>query len=138
MALRADSDFPAVFTALRGLLAGHATGLTVRADSGSRYSVDGDVGPATIQAWGGRKKQSRIEVGRVQVGKSYVSFHLMPVYANATLLRELSPGLRSRMQGKSCFNFTRPDEHLFRELDALTGSAIAAFVRAGFVIRAPQ
>ena len=103
------------------------------AESETRYSIEGDVGPATMQAWGGRKRQERIEVGRVQVGKAYVSFHLMPIYANPTLVRELSTGLRSRMQGKSCFNFTTSDEHLFRELDVLTERAIGSFIRAGFV-----
>ena len=138
MASRAHPDFRGVFMALRGILAGHATGLTVAADVGTRYSVEGDVGPATIQAWGGKKRQERMEVGRVQAGKAYVSFHLMPVYANPALLRELSPELRSRMQGKSCFNFTTSDDRLFRELDVLTERAIAAFVRAGFVTRVPR
>lgn len=30
------------------------------------------------------------------------------------------------MQGKSCFNFTAPDETLFAELDALAGRCAAA------------
>ena len=37
----------------------------------------------------------------VQIKKSYVSFHLMPVYANPALLDSLSPALRKRMQGKA-------------------------------------
>jgi hypothetical protein len=132
------ADFPATFAALRGILARHATGLTVTSDSPACHAVAGVVGPATIRAWGGKKRQERIEVGRVQIGKAYVSFHLMPIYANPALLRELSAGLRSRMQGKSCFNFTTSDEHLLRELDALTERAIGSFIKAGFVTPEPR
>jgi hypothetical protein len=40
----------------------------------------------------------------VQIKKNYVIYHLMPVYLNPGLLEGMSPGLRKRMQGKSCFN----------------------------------
>ena len=48
----------------------------------------------------------------------------MPVYVEPSLLDGISPGLRRRMQGKSCFNFAKVDEALFAELEDLT--------RAGF------
>ena len=44
----------------------------------------------------------------------------MPVYGDPRLLADMSPELRKRMQGKSCFNFTRVDEGLFTELTDLT------------------
>jgi hypothetical protein len=56
----------------------------------------------------------------VQVKKNYVSFYLMPVYMFTDLLEGVSPALRKRMQGKSCFNFKRIDESLFAELESLT------------------
>lgn len=59
-------------------------------------------------------------IGAVRIGKRYVSYHLMAVYLFPDLLQGISPELRKRMQGKSCFNFTRVDEHLFNELDELT------------------
>ena len=40
----------------------------------------------------------------------------MPVYAYPDLDEALSPDLRRRKQGKSCFNFTTVDEPLFAEL----------------------
>lgn len=58
--------------------------------------------------------------GGVQVKKRYVSYHLMPVYVNPQLLEGISPALKKRMQGKSCFNFTTSDAALFEELAALT------------------
>jgi hypothetical protein len=59
-------------------------------------------------------------VAGIRVGKSYVSYYLMSVYERPELLDGISPLLRKRMQGKSCFNFTRVDEALMSELEALT------------------
>jgi hypothetical protein len=44
----------------------------------------------------------------------------MPIYVQPSLLDEVSPALRKRMQGKSCFNFAKVDEPLLAELEALT------------------
>ena len=44
----------------------------------------------------------------------------MPVYVNPKLLNNISPELKRRMQGKSCFNFKKIDESLFEELAVLT------------------
>lgn len=63
-------------------------------------------------------------VAGIRHGKRYVSFYLMTVYAFPDLLEAMSPELRRRMQGKSCFNFTAVDEPLFAEL--------AGVVEAGF------
>jgi hypothetical protein len=37
------------------------------------------------------------------------------------------------MQGKSCFNFTRPDDALFAELDRLTAAGFARFRDDGLI-----
>ncbi len=58
--------------------------------------------------------------GAVQVKKTYVAFHLMPIYYFPELLDKVSENLKDRMQGKSCFNFTEIDEKLFKELSTLT------------------
>ena len=58
--------------------------------------------------------------GAVQIKKSYVAFHLMPVYYYPNLLDNISQDLKDRMQGKSCFNFKEIDEKLFKELTTLT------------------
>ena len=71
--------------------------------------------------------------GAVKTGKRYISYHLMPVYVHPDLLERLSPELRRRMQGKSCFNFTRPDEALLAELGQLTAAGFARFQSDGLV-----
>ena len=60
----------------------------------------------------------------LKLGINYVSYYLMPVYIFPDLLSNLSPALKKRMQGKSCFNFTKIDEALFAELDRLTKRCI--------------
>jgi hypothetical protein len=61
-----------------------------------------------------------------RLGARYVSYYLMPVYVQPSLLDGISPGLRRPMQGKSCFNFTKVDEALFAELGELTRTGFDA------------
>jgi hypothetical protein len=63
-------------------------------------------------------------VGGTRVGKAYVSYYLMGAY-DGGLQASMSPALRKRMQGKTCFNFTKIDEALFAELETVTAAAIA-------------
>ena len=62
--------------------------------------------------------------GGVRVGKRYVSYYLMAVYGEPAMMDMMSPELLKRMQGKSCFNFTRVDEPLFAELAKLTQACL--------------
>ncbi len=62
-----------------------------------------------------------------QARKGYVSFYLFPVYMFPDLLERISPQLRARMQGKSCFNFKEVDAPLFDELAKLTESGFERF-----------
>ena len=71
--------------------------------------------------------------GAVKIGKRYVSFHLMPVYVHPDLLDGMSRELRKRMQGKSCFNFTRPDKALFAELETLAAAGFARSQQDGTI-----
>jgi hypothetical protein len=69
--------------------------------------------------------------GAVRLGKSYVSYHLFPVYCCPELLRGLSEPLRARRQGKACFNFKAVEPVLFEELSQLTGQGYRRFQNAG-------
>ncbi|HEX5990976.1 MAG TPA: hypothetical protein VFY70_00285, partial [Thermomicrobiales bacterium] len=71
--------------------------------------------------------------GAVKTGKRYVSFHLMPIYVHPNLLEGISLDLRKRMQGKSCFNFTRQDDVLLEELETLTAAGFARFQDDGTI-----
>jgi len=63
-------------------------------------------------------------VAATRLGKRYVSYYLMAVYGDERLAASISPELKRRMQGKSCFNFTRVDEPLFEELGRITTATL--------------
>ena len=128
-----NPDFESIFVRLRGILEKHSTALTVKADAPGHYSLEASAGPAALRAWGGKVRRPVIPVAWVQVGKAYVSYHLMGVYGNTRLLDGISKELKARMQGKTCFNFKVVDEKLFKELDRLTAQAIADFRKAGYI-----
>jgi hypothetical protein len=126
-------QFEPVFSRLREILQKNRGAFSIAQDSAACYTLDAPVGPAALKAWGGKVKKTRIPVAWVEIGKGYVSYHLMGVYGNPKLLDTCSAELRARMQGKSCFNFKTVDEPLFQELDHLTARSLAGFTKAGFV-----
>jgi hypothetical protein len=119
-------DFRATFEKLKAILKPYEKKLIVVHDTDKNYYLD------TRYMM---KNKQRLFFAAVRVGKAYVSFHLMPVYACPDLLKDLSPELKKRMQGKSCFNFNRVDDQLFRELKKLTRSGFDKFNDAEFLQR---
>jgi hypothetical protein len=117
--LMTDS-FADVFSALRAILKRNAGKLVVSEDSATRFCLQGGSHP---------RHKTPMPIAWVTVGKGYVSFHHMGVYARPDLLKSVSKKLKARMQGKSCFNFTTVDEPLLAELEELTVRAFAAFRR---------
>lgn len=113
------ATFDATFNTLRGLLQPFENDLLVQVDKPGVYELCSKTKTDRI----GRP----LFVAAVQVKKNYVSYHLMPVYAVPELLKGLSPTLKKRMQGKSCFNFTTIEPAQAKELGALTKAGIAAF-----------
>jgi hypothetical protein len=73
------------------------------------------------------KKNYPLMFGGVRLGKNYVSYYLMSVYATAEESKPMSIELRKRMQGKACFNFTAIDEPLFKELAKITKEGAKRF-----------
>jgi hypothetical protein len=121
------------FQALRDLLSTHAAGLTVAADTPQRFCLEAVPGPATLAAWGGKQRRKTIPIAWVERGKSYVSYHLMGLDGNGALAAGLSPALRARMHGKTCFNFQRADAGIMAELREVTDASLAGLRRAGYV-----
>lgn len=116
-------DLDATFAALSAVLRKHASAFSIRTDEPGHLYVE--LQTATPKGRPGF-------FGAVQTRKSYVSYHLMPVYEDPGLLDGISAALRGRMQGKSCFNFTTQDSGVIYELDALTARcAVAAKRSAG-------
>lgn len=69
----------------------------------------------------------------IRLGRRYVSYYLMSVYAEPAAFDDISPELRRRMQGKSCFNFSRVDQDLFDELTDLTARGRDLYAAAGLL-----
>lgn len=113
----AVADLEAVHARLRQLLRPYGSELSLSADGpgGLTLEVPGLEG----EPWG--------YVAGTRLGKRYVSVYLMPVYASSDLAASISPALRRRMQGKSCFNFSAIDERLFAELADLMSRRIPGF-----------
>ena len=128
-----SSQLEPVFVRLRRILEKHAAHLSVADDSVDRYCLEGLIGPATLRSWAGKAKQPRIPVAWVQVGRAYVSYHVMGISGNSKLLEGMSRQLKARMQGKTCFNFKRIDESLLQELEQVTDRGIAVFEKAGYI-----
>lgn len=118
-----QTDFDTTFEKLKEILQKYESKLVVSADESKHYSLE------TTHVM---KNKNRLYFGGVKIGKTYVSFHLMPAYACAELRDKISPELKKRMQGKSCFNFSTPDEKLFKELAQLTKIGFKRFTSKDF------
>ena len=73
------------------------------------------------------EKKQEIWFGGVEIKKNYVSFHLVPLYFFPELLDNISPELKKRLTGKSCFNFKKPDDAVFADLKNLTKAGFETF-----------
>jgi len=108
-----------VFAKLRPVMAKQAARLAVQTDTPREYTLVTKA-PSPFP----QHKGKPMWFGAVKIGKSYVSYHLMPLYMNSALTNTMTPALKQRMQGKSCFNFkTAPDSTTLSELERLTATA---------------
>ncbi len=113
-----------VFSALCGLLQPYRDELRPQTDKPGHLSLESKT-PTY--------KNRPMYFAGVRLGKNYVSYYLMSAYACPDLLKAMSPGLKKRMQGKACFNFTVIDEELFAELARLTEAGFHKFKRLKYL-----
>jgi len=112
------ADFNAAFAVLKPVLMQYADRLTVKADTAVEYTLV-TKSPSPFQ----QHKGQPLYFGSVRLGKAYVSFHLMPIYMCPALVKSISPALKKRMQGKTCFNFrTGPEPELIDAMKQLTAA----------------
>jgi hypothetical protein len=117
--------FAPVFAALKPALTGSAKDLEVKSDTATEYALVSRT-PSPFP----QHKGQPLEFASVRVGKAYVSFHLMPLYMSPRLTGLISPELKKRMQGKSCFNFkTVPPPEAVAELRRLAKAALVEWAR---------
>ncbi len=106
------TNYDEVFTCLRAVMLGAAPTMVITKDEPGALELRTPVtDPKTKQlGW----------FGTVTIKKTYVAYHLMPLYTQPALASALSPELTKRRQGKTCFNFTQRSDPLFKELAQLT------------------
>ena len=119
-----SKEFESIFARLRAILQKHAGTLMVVQDTPACFCVGGGLHPT---------HRKPFPIASVQMGKAYVSYHLMPIYCCPQLLDGLSAKLKARKQGKSCFNFKVSDEELFKELEQLTAKGFVTFKKTRFM-----
>lgn len=113
-----------VFSELRSMMLGVADDqVIVRDDPGDLYIDTRHI----------MRNKKPLFFGAVNIKKRYVAYHLMPVYVGPHLLQGRSAALSARMQGKSCFNFTRSDPAVFAELAELTKAGYDFYRAEGYI-----
>jgi len=122
-------DFAAIFATLKSVFREHEKDLFVKTDTAADYTLLSRV-PSPFK----QHKGQPMYFGQVRAGKAYVAFHLMPLYMNDELTATISPELKKRMQGKTCFNFKAvPEPELLAELTRLAAAGFAFFRTSGWV-----
>ena len=115
-----DGSLSQVFEALAGILVPYARLLDSEMHPNMGYCLKVSHG----------RPPKEIYFGSVKLQQDHVSYHLFLLYAYPDLEAQLSPELRQRLDGKTCFRIERFDASLFRELEALTRISFERF-RAG-------
>jgi hypothetical protein len=122
------SDFPGAFAALREIMRRHSDGMIIQSDTPTDFTViTPAIGPNKKPIW----------FGAVMLKKSAVTYHIFPLYFNPAMQAAVPLELLKRKQGKTCFNFQRPDPELFAELDKLTALGRRNFERHGLLKPGP-
>jgi len=117
------TNMSATFGLLKPLLQRYEDELIVTQDTSGNYSLD----TKTIM-----ENRKPLFFGSVAVKKSYVSFHLFPLYLYPDLLDGIGD-LKKRMQGKTCFNFRKIDDAQLAALDVLVQAGHERFRNEGLI-----
>lgn len=104
--------------------------IMLRSRGGMNVAEDAPGNLVLKTPWNASGKDEPAWFGAVQLKKSYVSVHLMPVYIMPSLREAIPAELLKRMQGKSCFNFRKLEPGLADALEQLIAKCAAAFAKA--------
>jgi hypothetical protein len=116
-------DLAAVFAALRKLLESFKGEVITETDKPNNYHT---AMPTLLH------RGKPLYFAGVKTGKNYVSYHLLPLYYNPDLNKQVPTELKKRKQGMACFNFASVDDARFAELKKLTALGLKMFKTAEF------
>jgi hypothetical protein len=111
-----SDDFPLIFQRLRQLMLEAAPGMVITDDSPTNFTLK--------TQWIEARTKEPAWFGWIAIKKSYVAYHVMPLYSLPALNDLVPATLEKRRQGKTCFNFKKVDEALFDDLRQLTQVAV--------------
>lgn len=107
--------FPAVFAELRRIMIEAAPGMIVGEDGPASFSLK--------TSWIEARTGQPAWFGWIAIKKSYVAYHVMPLYVLPELESSVPESLEKRRQGKTCFNFKKADLERFADIKLLTEAA---------------
>lgn len=111
-----SDDFPAIFQRLRQLMLDAAPRMVITDDSPTNFTLK--------TPWIEARTKEPAWFGWIAIKKSYVAYHVMPLYSLPALNDLVPATLEKRRQGKTCFNFKKADEALFDDLRQLAQAAV--------------
>ena len=111
-----NNEFASIFVELRDLMVKAAPGMVVTTDTPTNFTLK--------TSWLEARTKEPAWFGWIAIKKSYVAYHIMPLYSLAALNKLVPESLGKRRQGKTCFNFKKLDKALFEELGLLTEAAV--------------
>ncbi|MGL5837507.1 MAG: hypothetical protein ACRCY3_03305 [Sphingorhabdus sp.] len=111
-----SDDFPGIFAELRELMLKAAPEMVVTSDTPTNLTLK--------TPWTEARTKEPAWFGWIAIKKSYVAYHIMPLYLLPALNEAVPPALEKRRQGKTCFNFKKADKALFEDIRLLTEAAV--------------
>lgn len=111
-----SDEFASIFAQLRELMLEAAPGMVVTDDTPTNLTLK--------TPWIEARTKEPAWFGWIAIKKSYVAYHVMPLYTLSALNEAVPPSLEKRRQGKTCFNFKKADPALFDDIRALTELAV--------------
>ncbi len=103
------------FAALKKVLVAHCDGLRVTKDGAAGYELY-TVGPIEIVG----RKLPNVFFAAVKEGKNdTAALHFMPIHSHPRRFEDLSPKLKKKLTGKSCFHLKTADPELLDAVSAM-------------------
>ncbi len=65
--------------------------------------------------------------------KTMVSFHFFPIYYNEKTFEPLAPNSMKYLKGKTCFNYTKPEQVDEKEIEALLKKGVEVWQKQGYM-----
>lgn len=111
-----SDEFASIFAELRSLMQQAAPTMVITDDTPTNFTMK--------TPWIEARTKEPAWFGWIAIKKSYVAYHVMPLYSLPALNAAVPPSLDKRRQGKTCFNFTKADPALFEDIRQLTELAV--------------